>query len=107
MPTNWVLKQIAFPPLPKMYEMGTTLDGRETLPRISYRYNIQLTIRNQERIRRACAMADIDPSSIGLPSRQVRALFLAEKSLGKEPAEKGKKIAMTKYAKRIVQQFDR
>jgi hypothetical protein len=55
MPSDWVLKQIAFPP-PKEHFLA--MDGK--LPRISYH--------NQLRIRRACVLAGVNCNSIGLPN---------------------------------------
>jgi hypothetical protein len=100
MPTNWVLKQIAFPPIPTAFQSGLTLDGRKTPPRISFR--------NQERIRRACAMASLDPESIGIPSRTVRAVAFTKEEEGKKkaPVASGKTV-ISKNAARIVAQSDR
>ncbi|KAJ3114041.1 hypothetical protein HDU96_002629 [Phlyctochytrium bullatum] len=63
MPTDWVLKHIAFPPPPSHFAPQRTLDGELRPPRIS--------IRNQARIRKACVMAGLDPHEVvGLPVKE-------------------------------------
>ncbi|KAJ3332745.1 hypothetical protein HDU76_013230 [Blyttiomyces sp. JEL0837] len=60
MPNDWVLKQIAFPPHPSEFQPTRTADGLIRPPKISYR--------NQERIRKACLLAGLDPiKTVGLP----------------------------------------
>ncbi|KAL3898008.1 MAG: hypothetical protein SGCHY_003035 [Lobulomycetales sp.] len=97
MPTNWVLKQLAFPPPVNAFKPGETLDGRQTPPRISYR--------NQERIRRACAMADIDPESIGLPSRMARAREMSDQE--RQSSQVLHKMQISKSTKKIIAQAER
>ncbi|KAJ3286635.1 hypothetical protein HK104_008930 [Borealophlyctis nickersoniae] len=63
MPTNWVLKQISFPPPKSWFEPSVTLDGRTRPPKISGG--------NQHRIREACLMAGLPPEeTVGLPPFQ-------------------------------------
>lgn len=59
MPSDWILKQIAFPPPKEYYSPKTLESGKICPPKISYR--------NQLRIRHACILANISPESIGLP----------------------------------------
>jgi hypothetical protein len=58
MPSNWVLKQIAFPPLKEHFK-NSEINGEIRAPKISYR--------DQWRIRLACRAADIPEESVGLP----------------------------------------
>ncbi|KAJ3384784.1 hypothetical protein HDU92_003423 [Lobulomyces angularis] len=63
MPNNWVLKQIAFPSPEANFKPFQTIDeGVFTEPRISWR--------NQERIRRGCMLAGIDPKEVGLKDKR-------------------------------------
>ncbi|KAJ3195343.1 hypothetical protein HK101_000455 [Irineochytrium annulatum] len=61
MPTDYILKQIAFPPPQSHFHAFTTIDGSIRPPLISYR--------NQWRIRKACALAGLDPvTAVGVPT---------------------------------------
>ncbi|KAJ3413520.1 hypothetical protein HDV05_007903 [Chytridiales sp. JEL 0842] len=63
MPTDWVLKQIAFAPPPSAFQPYTTPNGDLRPPAIS--------VRNQARIRKACLLADLDPTLVvGLPEKE-------------------------------------
>ncbi|KAI8613986.1 hypothetical protein BC830DRAFT_1129574 [Chytriomyces sp. MP71] len=63
MPTPSVLRHIAFPPPPAAFRPSLSVDGELRPPRINFRL--------QERIRKACLLADIDPSAVvGLPEKQ-------------------------------------
>ncbi|KAI8851606.1 hypothetical protein BC829DRAFT_360959, partial [Chytridium lagenaria] len=65
MPTDWVLKQIAFPPPPTAFVPFRTIDGELRSPRISQR--------NQARIRKACVLAGLDAEKVvGLPPAPVK-----------------------------------
>ncbi|KAI8813006.1 hypothetical protein BJ742DRAFT_673099 [Cladochytrium replicatum] len=70
MPTNWVMKQIAFPPPRADFRPQPSFLHMNKLqpPRISFR--------NQARIRRTCMVAGVDPASIGLPSVEETNAFI-------------------------------
>ncbi|KAJ3217159.1 hypothetical protein HDU67_008379 [Dinochytrium kinnereticum] len=98
MPTDWVLKQIAFPPPPSSFAPFRTLDGEMRSPRISQR--------NQARIRKACLLAGLDPVKVvGLPPADIAAE--AKKSVYKMP--KGSKKEMQKFEreKKIAENMSR
>ncbi|KAI8928624.1 hypothetical protein BC831DRAFT_548177 [Entophlyctis helioformis] len=72
MPSNWVLKQIAFPPPKSHFEPSCDAKGRRLPPRISPA--------DQDRIRLACRIAGIDAEAVvGLPP--VAAARLSQKQL--------------------------
>eukprot|EP00842_Homolaphlyctis_polyrhiza_P005108 jgi/Hompol1/5599/HPOL_004569-RA len=101
MPTNWVLKQIAFPPPPSHFKPSVTSSGRTLPPRI--------TFGQQERIRFACKLAGIDAERVvGLPPATEVAVsplsFYSKNDGAVEKFIKSKKIAenMAKMPERIA-----
>ncbi|KND04918.1 uncharacterized protein SPPG_00609 [Spizellomyces punctatus DAOM BR117] len=102
MPTDHILKQIAFPPPPAAFRETISLDGSVRPPRIG--------IREQGRIRKACRMAGLDSvANLGLPA-EVGGIFKAKAVQPKgtkkelEQYNREKKIAenMAKMPERIA-----
>ncbi|KAL2918303.1 hypothetical protein HK105_202230 [Polyrhizophydium stewartii] len=108
MPTDWVLKHIAFPP-PKAHFLPSVLpSGRTMPPRIS--------LADQERIRLACKLAGIDAERVvGLPAEQpvdvsAKSLypkrsselekFIREKKIAENMAKMPERIAAWKEERR-------
>ncbi|KAJ1545317.1 hypothetical protein HK405_008008, partial [Cladochytrium tenue] len=73
MPSDWVLKQIAFPP-PRAAFAGAGSSSAADAPRARIRASI--SFRNQARIRQACELAGLDPATVvdlppPMPKRQL------------------------------------
>ncbi|KAJ3094763.1 hypothetical protein HDU97_007623 [Phlyctochytrium planicorne] len=106
MPTDWVLKQIAFPPPPSAFTVFKTLDGELRPPRIS--------VRNQARIRKACLLAGLDAKGIvGLPDPVRKGKNVEASDASKTDGGKGKgkgrdaQAKMPKGSKKEIAKFER